>query len=72
MVVISIATTSCDHDVVVQGDRSAAGIVNVGTPEVVAERYYDLAGRRCEVKPRGPHIVKRMWSDGTVSTEKRL
>ena len=72
LVVISIATTSCDHDVVVQVDRSAAGIVNVGTPEVVAERYYDLAGRRCEVKPRGPHIVKRMWSDGTVSTEKRL
>ena len=72
MVVINVAPTSCDHEILVQVDRNASGIAHVGTPEVVAERYYDLSGRRCDVKPRGPHIIKRTWNDGTVTTEKRL
>jgi alpha-glucosidase (family GH31 glycosyl hydrolase) len=72
LVVVNIATTPCEQQVVVNVEYGVSGITNVTTVEVVAERYYDLSGRPCAEKPHGAYIVCRTWSDGSVTTQKEF
>lgn len=52
----------------------ANGTLSVGsvvaTPGVISEEYYDAVGRRISNPTSGIYVVRRIFSDGTVSTEK--
>jgi len=72
MVVVTLGSAPCNQQVVVNLERGASGIENVESLEVVLEQYYDLQGRSYTMKPHGPYIVRRTWSDGSVTIKKEL
>ena len=69
---LNIPTSSCDSRLEVSVDNASTGIASTGSVEMVAERYYDLMGREHPRKPHGSYIVRRTWSNGSVSTEKHV
>ena len=69
---LNIPTSSCDSRLEVSIDNASTGIASTGSVEMVAERYYDLMGREHPRKPHGSYIVRRTWSNGSVSTEKHV
>ncbi|MBQ4294374.1 MAG: hypothetical protein II755_02195, partial [Prevotella sp.] len=69
-VTVNVPTTDCGQQVVVSLQRNTNAITQVGTATVVSQKYYDMQGREHTYAPQGPYILKRTWSNGSVSTHK--
>ena len=69
-VTVNVPTTDCSQQVVVSLQRNTNAITQVGTATVVSQKYYDMQGREHTYVPQGPYILKRTWSNGSVSTHK--
>ncbi len=69
-VTVNVPATACDQQITVTLQRSASGISQMGDATIVEQRYFDLQGREHTYAPQGPHIVRRIWNNGKVSTQK--
>ena len=68
---VTIPTTACDQSVTVKVLRATTGIHDVEIRKLEGEHYYDLQGRPLSsVQLGSPYIVRRVWSDGRVTTHK--
>jgi hypothetical protein len=68
---VTIPTTPCDETITLHVQRATTGIHDVESRKLQAERYYDLQGRPLSsVQPNSPYVVRRIWSDGRVTTHK--
>ena len=67
---VNVPATACDQQIVITLQRSASGISQMGDATIVEQRYFDLQGREHTYAPQGPYIVRRIWNNGKVSTQK--
>ena len=68
---VTIPTTACDQSVTVKVLRATTGIHDVEIRKLEGEHYYDLQGRPLSsVQLGSPYVVRRVWSDGRVTTHK--
>ncbi len=69
-VTVNIPMTDCTQQVTVSLQRNTNAIKQVGTASIVGQKYYDLQGREYTYAPQGSYIVRRIWSNGNVTTQK--
>ena len=67
---VNVPATACDQQIVITLQRSANGISQMGDATIVEQRYFDLQGREHTYAPQGTYIVRRIWNNGKVSTQK--
>jgi len=67
---VNIASTDCSGQLKVILDNTTNGIGHTQAPVLIEERCYDLNGRQVVTAPQGPYVVKRLWNDGSVTTQK--
>ncbi len=71
-VTVSVPSTSCNEQIEVTLERSTSGIDDMKASTLISQRYFDLQGR--EISQHDTHrqiyIVKSVWSDGRVTTNK--
>ena len=68
---VTIPTTACDQSVTVKVLRATTDIHDVEIRKLEGEHYYDLQGRPLSsVQLGSPYVVRRVWSDGRVTTHK--
>ena len=68
---VTIPTTACDQSVTVKVLRATTGIHDVEIRKLEGEHYFDLQGRPLSsVQLGSPYVVRRVWSDGRVTTHK--
>ena len=67
---VNVPATACDQQIVITLQRSASGISQMGDATIVEQRYFDLQGREHTYAPQGTYIVRRIWNNGKVSTQK--
>lgn len=66
--IYSVAMPDNTIPAIADGSLSVGSVVS--TPEIISEEYYDAVGRRVANPTSGIYVVRRVSSDGTVSTEK--
>ena len=71
-VTVSVPVTDCGQQVVVALQRNASDITQIGAGTVIEEKYYDMQGREYTYKPQGSYILRRIWSNGSVTTQKYI
>ena len=69
-VVVSVPSVSCDELLVVSLKRLESGISQVASASLLSQRYFDLQGREYNYPPQTTYILRRIWSNGAVSTQK--
>ena len=67
---VNVPATACDQQIVITLQRSASGISQMGDATIVEQRYFDLQGREHTYAPQGTYIVRRIWNNGKMSTQK--
>jgi hypothetical protein len=71
--VVNVPATSCQQNVVVRVQRAATGIEAIHDSQcIMHNQVYDLQGRIETQGKKGVRILRRTWSDGTVTIQKVL
>ena len=71
-VTVNVPATDCGQQTVVSLQRNATDIKQIGTASIVSQKYYDMQGREYTYAPQGTYILKCIWSNGNVTTQKYL
>ena len=71
-VTVTVPVTDCGQQTVVSLQRNATDITQIGTAAIVSQKYYDMQGREYTYAPQGTYILKRVWSNGNVTTKKYI
>ena len=70
--IIPVPVTSCDQKLVISIEQTSTGIQPSQGKTLVKKKIYDLHGNLLRCVPNGPYIMRSIWNDGTVTTQKYI